>query len=231
MALSSPSAWNPEEMNASSCCWDNLGLSIKERLIQKSLTYCFWYLNDLQSDLFAVVTGIVILFVLKIQYWIFKIYIWRCLRGWLMKSSNRCGCAAELWETASQRWGLCGRRGLVCPYSLERWEMFQGCWNNSWKELSRAAASGFAQRTILVPELPLGLSWAHSLCSNPVGMAEELLLWHWDVRSPPLWTCSGTMASWDQGLLEDLLLFWWEQLFIRWNEIHIRHCPIAAGGV
>lgn len=119
-----------------------------------------------------------------------------------MKSSNHCGCAAELWETASQWWGFCGRRGLVCPYSLERWEVFQGCWNSSWKELSWAAASGFVQRTILVPGLPLGLSWAHSLCSNPVGMAEELLLWHWDVRSPPLWTCSGTMALWDQGLLE-----------------------------
>lgn len=33
------------------------------------------------------------------------------------------------------------------------------------------------------------------------------------------------------GITRNLLLFCWEQLFIRWNEIHIRHCPTAAGGV
>lgn len=116
--------------------------------------------------------------------------------------------------------------------------------SNFWKNTSQATASGFVQRTILVPEIPLGLSQA---------LRRELLREAEFARSaqppsastPQEWQRScflGTrvwqtldlfwhVCLWDQEFLGNLFLFWYEQLFIRSNGMHIRHSLIAAGGV
>lgn len=81
----------------------------------------------------------------------------RYLTGGLMEYLNHCGCAEELWETASQWQEFCGRKGLVCCYLLGKVREAPRLLATS----KRASANLLHQGLFRRPYWSLGFPWVY----------------------------------------------------------------------
>lgn len=243
MALSSPSAWNPEEMNGFQLPLGQLNAVYKGKtFLDKTLAYCLWNFEyqqptkvSLCTKIFGGDTGIVILSwkgsetSYRVAYEILK-PLWLCSRA----LGNCITVMRVLWK---ERFSLSLFAGKVrgVPRLLATSErtspkmLYQVCSEDHWSlgflwvyPEHWEGSCWVKQSSLSLLSLPLLQPHGNGTGAAPLTLGRDTtldLFWH------------GCLVGSGIPRRPACFLMWATVHQMKWNEMHIRHSPIAAGGV